>query len=374
MPYATIAELPPAIRSKYSDKAQEAFLNAFNGVLEQTKDEGRAMAAGHAAAQKVDGAAPKAPPFVKEQVTILEGPERSHFYIDTNFIEKPWEHDGTHKASVTVIKPGLSKNDFYYSRHVLSQLPNMLEGAKAYLDHEKKSEIKDRGGRSIRDIAGWYSDVYQESTGEIRATLNFAPGTEKIVEMLRVNPSLVGLSINAKGKAARGSVDGRQAMIAESFEKLYSTDLVTEAAAGGEVEMVASVKGDNVMDNEEMKDQEIREAELEKEYMDKTAWLIAERDHKINVLSWLAAERDHKIETERRAEVIESVMRDIPEHTREYFRRLVESAPLEKIKDEADGFLNILKGGPAVIKDNPPASSEKGSGPGTEGYKRKLLL
>lgn len=51
MPYSTTSDLPPAIQDKYEAPAQRAFLAAFNSVMDETGDEGRAMAAGHSAAQ-----------------------------------------------------------------------------------------------------------------------------------------------------------------------------------------------------------------------------------------------------------------------------------------------------------------------------------
>ena len=200
------------------------------------------------------------------------------FWIDGEFKEVTTE-DGVSKARVTVIKPGLSANNFYYSERVLSGLVPLLEGAKAYADHETKSELKDRGSRSIKDIVGWYDGVSQGADGEVNATLNFAPGNENLVEALKINPSLVGLSINAKGRASRGDVNGKKAHIAEAFDKLYSTDLVTEAAAGGEVtRMVASVMeieeaNDDIKEGEPMEDNEKLQA----------SWLLAEMSYKHDV-------------------------------------------------------------------------------------------
>lgn len=54
MPYSKIDELPDAVKKKYSPKQQRAFMGAFNSTMEgcDGKDcEGKAMAAGHSAAQ-----------------------------------------------------------------------------------------------------------------------------------------------------------------------------------------------------------------------------------------------------------------------------------------------------------------------------------
>lgn len=53
MPYAL--DSPPEAASKYSPKCQRAFVHAFNSVHEKTHDEGKSMAAGHAAARQCEG-------------------------------------------------------------------------------------------------------------------------------------------------------------------------------------------------------------------------------------------------------------------------------------------------------------------------------
>jgi cation transport regulator ChaB len=55
MPYSSASDLPSAIRSKYRPKCQRAFVGAFNSVYDKTHDEGRSMAAGHAAAKRCQG-------------------------------------------------------------------------------------------------------------------------------------------------------------------------------------------------------------------------------------------------------------------------------------------------------------------------------
>lgn len=59
MPYQSIDQLPDAVRAEYSTQAQEAFLAAFNRAFASCEGEdceGRAMGAGHTAAQGVKSA------------------------------------------------------------------------------------------------------------------------------------------------------------------------------------------------------------------------------------------------------------------------------------------------------------------------------
>lgn len=442
MPYQSTAELPVNIKKQYSDKAQEAFMAAFNSIMKQTNDEARAFAGAHAAARKIDGVkesvvykeaewdtaymnnlpdssfayiapggekdsegktvprslryfpykdasgkvdlphlrnalarAPQSPVGDKAMPKLKAAAKAENvgefaecsFWMESTFNEVTSD-EGVHKARVTVIKPGVSKNNFYYSKNVLSGLPPLMEGAKAYLDHEMKSEIKERGGRSVKDLIGWYSDVNQDvQDGSINATLNFVPGkSDWIVEALKVNPSLMGLSINAKGKASRGKIEDKSVMIAEAFDKVYSTDIVTEAAAGGEVtQMVASVtttiENDNIEESEEMTDEE--------------KWLVAEMKHNLDIATYLALESKEKLgvieESERRkvedteswlkAERLEKVPAD--------YKEVAGKLDIEGI----DQLMEALSKAPAEVKGNPPASPGTEPKPGEEGYERKLL-
>ena len=52
MPYTKISDLPEAQTDQYSRHQKHAFLEAFNNALEQYKDESRAFAVAHSAAQR----------------------------------------------------------------------------------------------------------------------------------------------------------------------------------------------------------------------------------------------------------------------------------------------------------------------------------
>jgi cation transport regulator len=52
MPYDSISDLPKEQVDQYSTHQKHAFLEAFNSALEQYKDESRAFAVGHSAAQR----------------------------------------------------------------------------------------------------------------------------------------------------------------------------------------------------------------------------------------------------------------------------------------------------------------------------------
>jgi cation transport regulator ChaB len=453
--YESITDLPKNVQDKYSERAQNAFLSAFNAVFKTTQDESRAFAAAEMAARKVesvakevvfqeaewdtayindlpdssfayvedgekdadgrttprskrhfpyknaqgevdlphlrnalarapqspfgDNALPKLKAAAKSagvgdyaEVEHLEEAEPWRFSLDGEFSEAPRYDDSknVHTVPVTLIRPGLSKNKVYYSMPWLARFAEMMEGKKAYLDHEKKSEIKDRNSRSVKDVAGWYENVRQAEDGSVMGDLNLVetPMTEHVIKLAKANPSLVGLSINAKGKASRGKVDSKTAMIAETVERVYSTDIVTEAAAGGEMtRLVASVPLD--IDNET--ETETRQGDNVTDD-DKTLaeWLLAEGAEKMNraksdldLAIYLAAEKDHAlvgVESTRRWLAVES----IPEKMRDT------AAKLPTVEDIVK-FAESLKSEPPDVQGDTPAPEPKPDEPkpGEEGYK-----
>jgi hypothetical protein len=142
------------------------------------------------------------------------------------------------RVRVTLIRPGWSANNRYYGQPMLARAASMFENAKAYFDHPSKAESKDRPERSVRDIAGWYSDVRSESDGRITADLNIIADSAipLINAAITRNSNLAGLSINAIGITTMGEADGKKGVIVESIEEVKSGDIVTTPAAGGKFE------------------------------------------------------------------------------------------------------------------------------------------
>lgn len=376
--YKDPSELPVNVRDKYSDKALRVYMETFNAVYLKVKDEPRSFAAAASAADKIDGVVPKPTfekgvnPFAKTPGKEAEFMEAS-FYFDGEFNEAPQYDEDTHRYQipVTLIKPGLSKNKVYYSEAWLAKFAEKMDGGKAYLDHEKKSEIKDRSSRSVKDVAGWYSDVKQDSDMSVKGVLNLVetPQTEHVIKLAKANPSLVGLSINARGKASRGKMNGENAMIAETVERVFSTDIVTEAAAGGEMmQFAASVPMDiEQISPDKTEDIDQKESENMDELKDTATWLVAESQYKADVTAWLTVESAHKaIDDEKTAKIIESKLAEVPEKWRDHLK---DSTP-----EAIDSFMEVLKDELPEAK-TPAAAGYKPEevAPGEDGYTRKLL-
>lgn len=135
---------------------------------------------------------------------------------------------------VTLIRPGWSANGRYYPREVLSRARSLFERVKAFADHPTRQELSDRPERSVRDLVGWYDDVRQEADGRLTARLHLLETATWLRPLL--DRRLVGLSVHALGRTRFGEAEGRRGVIVESITRVVSVDVVTESAAGGEIE------------------------------------------------------------------------------------------------------------------------------------------
>lgn len=148
---------------------------------------------------------------------------------------------------VVLIQSGMSKNRKLYTASALEKAVPVFEGAKAFADHPTKEDQKSRPERSIRDVAGWYSNVrYQD--GKLVADRHFtrnqagndAWGIAQDVASGNAPASLAGLSINAAGIGnVKKDGDGDYVEV-EDITYAFSVDDVTSPAAGGAYKLTAS--------------------------------------------------------------------------------------------------------------------------------------
>src|SRR3972149_1108144 len=184
------------VYKKSGDGEQEGEALGTHDSEEEAKKQ---MAALHAQMQKEGEAKESAIP--KGDVKVRAFME-SHDFTEAVFDEE------NHSIEVTLISPGWSKNNRYYSRQVLGSAVKLFEGIQAYADHPSKTELKERPARGIRDLAGWYENVRQEeSTGKLKAKFNvIAEWLWPIAKAAASrNSKLAGLSINAGGALGGGA-------------------------------------------------------------------------------------------------------------------------------------------------------------------------
>jgi hypothetical protein len=143
--------------------------------------------------------------------------------------------------TVTVIRPGLSKNNRYYSPELLKKSHKIFEGAKMFADHQTDDEAKARPEGRTKDWVASLTKVWPESDGTIKGSaVVIDPIFKQKLEALNTNGLLpqMGVSIRAVGEAYDGDVQGKKAKIVESLVAARSVDFVTFAGAGGQVEAI----------------------------------------------------------------------------------------------------------------------------------------
>ena len=156
---------------------------------------------------------------------------------------------------VFLIEEGLSKNGKFYPAEVLKKAVHLFDKAKAYCYEWKDGEFnhlpdaiqKMRPEGFPRQIAGWYSDpkfeeveIEGQKRRGITATLNIHEGAKWLKGMLKdawMNGmrKFLGLSIDADGSVADGSVGGVPMLIVTAIKRVFGVDLVTNPAAGGQL-------------------------------------------------------------------------------------------------------------------------------------------
>jgi hypothetical protein len=171
-------------------------------------------------------------------------------------VEQLEEAATTYRAStgdltITVIKPGVSKNNRYYSAELLKKSSGIFESAKMFVDHQTDKDAAARPEGSVRDWVGTITGVKVESDGTVKANVNIHNEAFKtnLANLKKAgNLSQMGVSIRAYGAASDGEVAGKKCKVIESLIGCKSVDFVTFAAAGGQVEsMSEAVDPDDIM-------------------------------------------------------------------------------------------------------------------------------
>ncbi|MHB1418470.1 MAG: hypothetical protein ACYCX4_02620 [Bacillota bacterium] len=157
---------------------------------------------------------------------------------------------GSGKFRMTVLKTGWnvrrdgSLGDKYYTKQYITSMLPLIEGARAYTDHQTEREERERPQNSVLKLVGHWSDAQQEPDGRATAVFNLSESAlwlrPLLVEAEKLNNEkgivLVGPSINGYGTVRMGEAEGRRGKIVESAKLLNSIDIVTEPGAGGTVD------------------------------------------------------------------------------------------------------------------------------------------
>src|SRR5271157_2608964 len=140
MPYASNADLNDEVKKTYKSEHQRtAFRKAFNAALTEYKDEATAFAVAHKAAQGAKESS-------MERIWVTGG----------NALQESAYDPKKGQLTITIIKPGLSKNNRYYSPELLKKSAGIFENAKMFADHATDKESAARPEGSVKD---WVATV-----------------------------------------------------------------------------------------------------------------------------------------------------------------------------------------------------------------------
>lgn len=153
----------------------------------------------------------------------------------------------TGELTVTVIKPGWSKNDRYYSPELLKNSTGIFEGCKMFSDHATDKEAAARPEGRIQDWVASLGKPWAEADGTVMAKAKVIDPPFKLkLESLKTAGLLkqMGVSIRAFGESHPGEVEGKRGNVIERFLGARSVDFVTFAGAGGQVEYLEAAPND----------------------------------------------------------------------------------------------------------------------------------
>lgn len=178
---------------------------------------------------------------VKESVT--NGTEEAHLLESKSTDGSEWV--------VRLIRPGWSKNRSaalqlprYYPEATLKEAAPRFEGVRAFA-HNSGPHVADPSQRRAQDVVGWFSGPTYDKGVCATFTCIDAPLRTKLKEAWEKGKrDLLGFSIDAPGREEPRLVEGRRAAWVSEIQTPYSTDVVTDPAAGGELmRLVASADG-----------------------------------------------------------------------------------------------------------------------------------
>jgi hypothetical protein len=205
-------------------------------------------------ARSMSGNVPKTPP---PKPKMLEG-AKTHPLVVTEHaftFREDAGAEGNVQKGVLLIRSGTGNraDRNYYTDAALekARMDEIFEGARSFLDHPTPNEEEQQPGRSVRALAGWYSNVttapYTDpETGDSCVGLfaDFYPqlGRDDVIGMIRTcaeyakrypRKSYVGLSISAHGIGQPDEIGGEQWNRIDQITGVESVDIVTRAGAGG---------------------------------------------------------------------------------------------------------------------------------------------
>lgn len=156
------------------------------------------------------------------------------------------------EVTLTIIKPGFNvSKQRYYPQEMLQRDYSIFEGVKMYADHPTPLDEKQRPERSVRDWVATLGTPWAEADGTIKAKAKVVETwlAEKLARLRDAGMLQdMGVSINAVGSASAATIEGYKTKLVERLIRARSVDFVTEAGAGGGVDLYESAVTDADVD------------------------------------------------------------------------------------------------------------------------------
>ncbi len=140
-----------------------------------------------------------------------------------------------------LIRAGASTNGRYYPDAVLREAASLFDGRPVFAKGD--AEHLRGEGKDVRNIVGYVSGTHfvegaAPDTGHLAATVTFLSAASTLPETIREawdrgKTDLVGLSIDATGKARNQRLAGKNLKVAASITRVDSVDLIVDPGAGG---------------------------------------------------------------------------------------------------------------------------------------------
>jgi len=168
------------------------------------------------------------------------------------------------ETSVNHALPGATSRR--YSEGARQTVAQLVEGAKAYVDHATRNELVQRDGvRSVRDIFGYYDGGRVDESGTVRGDLHYLENHAEWLEpLVKSMADKIGNSIHATGDLVFDKSSSTE--VVESVTGLPSIDLVT--TPGSTRSLTEAATDENEDQNEETESMEITLQALKSERPD----------------------------------------------------------------------------------------------------------
>lgn len=218
---------------------------------------------------------------------------------------------------VVIIEAGLSLNNVFYPSDTLRRdfkifegvracayrFGNKLGGGRDQFNHLPDVAALQKPEGFVENEVGFFRNARfgkfkrpDGHTGEgILALFHVLEGHEWLRKNLRDawehgRSDLMGFSIDARGQAREGMIEGKRVRIVEKIVEVRSTDVVTNPAAGGAVlRLVASVGGGAVMDATHKSIYELVEEHRPMWLLEDVAAATTDDEYKTNLMAMLEA-------------------------------------------------------------------------------------